>query len=85
MKQYKVLTQKDKWYSGKFDPELLEKALNAYAQQGWKVVTSATAAMPGILSGSRDEMIIIMERETEPTRSESPARPSSGASGVYKI
>src|SRR6185436_18156204 len=33
MKQYKVLTQKDKWFSGKFDPDQLEQALNAYAQQ----------------------------------------------------
>lgn len=65
MKQYKVLTQKDKWYSGKFDPALLEKALNSYAQQGWKVVTSCTAAMPGILTGTRDEMIIILERESD--------------------
>lgn len=29
MKQYKVLSQKDKWFSGKFDPDKLEKALNA--------------------------------------------------------
>jgi hypothetical protein len=28
MKVYKVLTQKDKWFSGKFDPEILEKDLN---------------------------------------------------------
>ena len=31
MKEYKVLTQKDKWFSGKFNPETLEQALNAYA------------------------------------------------------
>ena len=23
--QYKILTQKDKWFSGKFDPEKLEQ------------------------------------------------------------
>lgn len=34
-KEYKVLTQKDKWFSGKFDPAKLEEALNAYAEQGW--------------------------------------------------
>lgn len=63
MKEYKILTQKDKWFSGKFDPSKLEEALNAYAEQGWKVVTSATAEFPGILSGKREELIIIMERE----------------------
>lgn len=33
MKEYKVLTQKDKWFSGKFDPQALENALNSYAEQ----------------------------------------------------
>ena len=34
MKEYKVLTQNDKWFGGKFNSELLEQAINAYAQQG---------------------------------------------------
>lgn len=63
MKEYKVLTQKDKWFSGKFDPEALEKALNAYAQQGWQVVSATTAEFPGFIGGKRDEMIVILERE----------------------
>ena len=29
MKEYKVLAQKDKWFSQKFEPETLEKALNS--------------------------------------------------------
>ena len=63
MKEYNVLTQKDKWFSQKFDPEALEKALNSYASQGWKVVSAATATFPGLFSGNREEMIVIMERE----------------------
>lgn len=63
MKEYKVLTQKDKWFSGKFDPDLLEQAINAYAEQGWRVVTAATASFPSLLNGNRDEMVIIMERD----------------------
>ena len=63
MKQYKVLTQKDKWFSGKFDPQKLEGALNAYAEQGWHVVTTATASINGMLGKNRDEMIVILERE----------------------
>ena len=62
VKEYKVLTQKDKWFSGKFDPEKLEGAINAYAKQGWRVVGCATASMPGFMNNSREEMIIIMER-----------------------
>lgn len=61
-KEYKVLTQKDKWFSGKFDPEKLEGAINAYAKQGWKFVGCATASMPSVIGGNREEMIIIMER-----------------------
>ena len=61
-KEYKVLTQKDKWFSGKFDPAKLEEALNAYAEQGWIVKAASTAAITGLLSGNRDEMFIIMER-----------------------
>lgn len=61
-KEYKVLTQKDKWFSGKFDPERLEQAINAYAAQGWQVVSMATANIPG-LGGNREEMVIILSRE----------------------
>ena len=61
-KEYKVLTQKDKWYSSKFDPALLEKALNDYADMGYRVVCSSTASIQGI-TGMREEMIIILERD----------------------
>lgn len=62
MKEYKVLTQKDKWLSGKFDPEKLEQALNSYAQQGWRVVATATAQFAGLMA-AREEMIAILERD----------------------
>lgn len=62
MKEYKVLTQKDRFFSGKFNPVTLENAINSYASEGWSVVASATASFPGFLSGDRDEIIIIMER-----------------------
>jgi DNA-directed RNA polymerase subunit RPC12/RpoP len=63
MKEYKVLTPKDKWFSGKFDPNNLEKAINAYAQQGWRVVSAATAIFPGLIGGHRKEMVVILERD----------------------
>ena len=61
-KEYKVLTQKDKWFTGKFDPEKLEEALNAYAGQGWVVKTAATASIHGMLGGNREELVVILER-----------------------
>ena len=58
MKQYFVITMKDKWFSGKFDPERLQNALNEYAQQGWRLTTCATAEAKG-----RQEFIAVMERD----------------------
>lgn len=62
-KEYKVLSQKDKWYTGKFDPQLLENALNDYAKMGYRVVGSATAQYTGFAGGNREEIIIILERD----------------------
>ena len=39
----------------------LEAALNSYAGEGWKVVSSSTAEIPGFGS-KREELVIIMER-----------------------
>ena len=63
MKEYKVLTQKDKWFSGKFDPQKLEEAINSYAKQGWVVKSAFSAEIPGLFSASREEAIIILERD----------------------
>ena len=62
MKEYKVLTQKDKLFGGRFDPVKLEEALNTYAEHGWRVLTTATAEIPG-LAGKREEIITILERD----------------------
>ena len=61
-KQYKVLSQKDKWFSRKFDPETLEQAINSYASQGWQVRSVTTATIPGF-GGSREELIVLFERD----------------------
>lgn len=62
MYRYKVLTQKDKWFSGKFDPAKLEEALNAYSEQGWRFVGCSTADIPSFGS-ARQEFVAILERE----------------------
>jgi hypothetical protein len=58
---YKVLTQKDRFFGGKFDPERLEEALNAYAAEGWKVAGVATADI-ATWGSSRQELVVIMSR-----------------------
>ena len=63
IKEYKVLTQRDKCLSGTFDPEKLEQALNSYAAQGWQVISVATVPIPEAAGGHREEMIVVMGRD----------------------
>lgn len=62
MKEYKVMTQKDRFFAGKFDPEKLESAMNAYAGEGWRVIAVTTASIPSF-TGTREELITVMERD----------------------
>lgn len=62
--QYKVITQKDRFFSSKFNPALIERALNEYAQDGW-VFKNAVSADFGSLGMSRNELIIFMEKEPD--------------------
>lgn len=63
MKEYKVLTQKDKCFAGEFSPEKLEPAINSYAAQGWHVVSVATLHLPAGPGGAREELIVVMGRD----------------------
>ena len=61
MPEYKVITQKDRYFRGKFNPEKLELAINAYAQEGWRLVSMASAEFPGF-GKERVELVVVMER-----------------------
>ena len=45
--EYKVLTERDKRFSGSFDPESLEQALNGYAAEGWRRHVIVGGTHPG--------------------------------------
>ena len=60
--EYKVLTQQDRRWTGKFTPENLEHALNSYAAEGWRVVSSLMVTSPWTLSTS--QVMVLLERET---------------------
>ena len=60
--EYKVLTQEDRRWSGKFSPENLERTLNSYAAEGWRVVSTFPVGSPWSLSTS--QVMILLERET---------------------
>ena len=59
MKEYKVITQNDRFFSGKFDTEKLEAAMNSYASEGWEFKGVATPVF-GVTS---KEIVIIFERD----------------------
>lgn len=63
MKEYKVLSQNDDYFSNDFAPEKLEEAMNEYAQKGWEVISATSVSIPGALGGTKDEFIVVMERE----------------------
>jgi len=60
--EYKVLTERDSRFSGAFNAENLERTLNAYAAEGWRVVTGFTAA--SIWKSAKTEIMIVLERAT---------------------
>jgi hypothetical protein len=62
MYEYMVLTQKDRVFGGKFNPEMIQTALNNLASEGWRVVATATTTFPGMM-GSRDELVFVLERK----------------------
>lgn len=61
-REYKVLTQKDKWFDGKFDLTRLEGALNHYAGLGWTVRAMSTPHIMGFSGGPREEIVVLLER-----------------------
>lgn len=60
MVEYKVLTERDSRFSGRFDPEVLESALNSYASEGWRVVQSFLTA--SLWKSTKAEIVVILER-----------------------
>lgn len=62
MKEYMVLTQKDRYFGGKFNPEKVQDALNSFANQGWVLAEAVTASFPSF-GGGREELVFILERD----------------------
>ena len=60
--EYKVLTKEDRRWSGKFSPESLERTLNSYAAEGWRVVSNIPVT--SVWSISTSQVMILLERET---------------------
>jgi hypothetical protein len=62
VKEYKLLTPKDKVFDNKFDLARLEEVINAYALNGWTVRSMTTAQVTAFSGGVREELLVLLER-----------------------
>ena len=62
LKEYKVLTSKDKIFDGKFDLARLEEALNHFAREGWVVKAMSTPQVKNFTGGMQEELVVLLER-----------------------
>jgi Domain of unknown function (DUF4177) len=60
MPEYKVLTEGDSRFAGKFNTESLEAALNAHAAEGWRVVEGFLTA--STWKSANAQIVVILER-----------------------
>lgn len=60
MHEYKVITERDSRFSGSFEPEAIEGALNSYAAEGWRLVEGFVAA--SLWKSAKAEVVLILER-----------------------
>jgi hypothetical protein len=59
MLEYKVLTEGDSRFAGKFNTESLETALNSYAAEGWRVVEGFLTAS---WKSANAQIVVLLER-----------------------
>ena len=62
LKEYRVVSQRDHWFTCNFNPSTIENALNELAREGWQLVTVTTQRLGGI-GNSRDEIFFFLERD----------------------
>jgi hypothetical protein len=62
VRQYKVLTSKDKYFDNKFDLTRLEEALNHFAKQGWTVKAMTLPHIKGYGGVTEETFVVLLER-----------------------
>ena len=61
MLEYKVLTQRDKVFTGRFDPDVLEATLNSHAAEGWRLAEIFVAF--NVWKSLMSELVLVLERQ----------------------
>ncbi|MFN0089504.1 MAG: DUF4177 domain-containing protein [Acidimicrobiales bacterium] len=59
--EYKILSQRDSRFSGNFDIDQLEAALNGHAAEGWRIAAALSAM--SIWKSAKSEIVIFLERD----------------------
>ena len=62
VREYKLLTPKDKIFDNQFDLARLEEVINAFALKGWIVRSMTTAQVTAFSGGMREELLVLLER-----------------------
>lgn len=57
-----MLWSRDKLFEGKFDVSRLEEALNYFARQGWVVKAMSTPHLKDFGGGTKEEVVVLLER-----------------------
>lgn len=71
-REYRVITQRDEMFGGRFNPEQLELSLNQLAADGWRVVSIASADVSTFMGtfwsgrSARQELVVVLERVAGP-------------------
>ena len=62
VRQYKLLTSKDKYFDGRFDLTRLEEAMNHFAKQGWTVKAMTLPHIKGYGGVTEETVVVLLEK-----------------------
>jgi hypothetical protein len=62
VKEYKLLTSRDKLFEGKFDLARLEEAINHLARQGWTAKSMCLPHLKNFQGAMQEEVVVLLER-----------------------
>lgn len=62
IKEYKLLTSRDKLFEGKFDLARLEETLNNLARQGWIAKSMCLPHLKNFQGAMQEEVVVLLER-----------------------
>ncbi len=62
VREFKLLTPRDKIFDGKFDLARLEEALNHFGRQGWSVKAMSTPHVKNFTGVLEEVIVVVLER-----------------------